>query len=46
MQLLINLRSKARLNKDFETSDEIRDKLQEAGIRLLDGATGTSWEKF
>jgi len=46
MNLLIKIRSRARANRDFETSDEIRDKLEEAGIRLLDGAGKTAWEKI
>lgn len=45
LQILISLRQKARKNKDFETSDQIRDMLLEKGIRLLDGSGGTDWEK-
>ncbi len=45
MELLIELRQAARLNKDFYTSDRIRDALSAAGIKLLDGKEGTSWEK-
>lgn len=45
LQVLITIRQKARKNKDFETSDQIRDLLLEKGIRLLDGAGGTDWEK-
>ncbi|MDC7996070.1 cysteine--tRNA ligase [Altibacter sp. HG106] len=43
IQLLIDLRNRARANKDFETSDRIRDQLQEAGIQLNDGKDGTSF---
>ena len=39
--LLIELRNKARVNKDFETSDKIRDQLKEYGIQLKD-AKGTT----
>jgi len=41
--LLIELRNEARANKDFATSDRIRDELQEAGIQLKDGKDGTSF---
>lgn len=41
--LLIELRNKARANKDFATSDRIRDELQDAGIQLKDGKDGTSF---
>jgi len=42
VNLLIDLRNQARANKDFATSDAIRDRLQEAGIQLKDGKEGTS----
>ncbi len=43
VDLLINLRAEARINKDFATSDKIRDKLLEIGIQLKDGREGTSF---
>ncbi|MDB2463483.1 cysteine--tRNA ligase [Flavobacteriaceae bacterium] len=43
VNLLIDLRNQARANKDFATSDAIRDRLQEAGIQLKDGKAGTSF---
>ncbi|NNC82709.1 MAG: cysteine--tRNA ligase [Flavobacteriales bacterium] len=43
MQVLIDLRKEARQNKDFALSDQIRDRLAEAGIQLKDGPEGTSW---
>ncbi|PVW16969.1 cysteine--tRNA ligase [Marixanthomonas spongiae] len=43
IKLLIQLRDKARANKDFETSDKIRDELQKAGIQLKDGKDGTTF---
>ena len=46
MQFLIELRQQARENKDFATSDKIRDRLVEMGIQLLDGPEGTDWEKM
>ncbi|MEM8734227.1 MAG: cysteine--tRNA ligase, partial [Planctomycetota bacterium] len=45
MQLLIKLRADARSNKDFATSDAIRDGLGELGIALKDLKEGTTWEK-
>jgi cysteinyl-tRNA synthetase len=43
VKLLIELRNKARSNKDFETSDTIRDQLAAAGIQLKDGKDGTTF---
>ena len=42
--LLIELRDKARNNKDFATSDRIRDGLTDAGIQLFDGKERTSFK--
>ena len=39
-------RQQARANRDFARADEIRDKLADQGIRLLDGPDGTSWEQI
>ncbi len=43
VNILIELRNQARANKDFATSDLIRDQLQEAGIQLKDGKDGTTF---
>ena len=43
VELLIELRNQARANKDFATSDQIRDQLQEVGIQLKDGKEGTTF---
>ncbi|MGB0166698.1 MAG: cysteine--tRNA ligase [Luteibaculum sp.] len=43
---LIEMRQEARKNKDFATSDAIRDRLAAAGVLLKDGKEGTSWEKL
>ena len=43
IELLIRLRAEARENKDFTTSDKIRDQLIELGIQLKDGKEGTSF---
>ena len=45
MQLLIDLRQTARANKDFATSDTIRDRLSDLGVTLEDRAGGTEWSK-
>ena len=45
MQLVIELRQGARENKDWPTSDKIRDTLAELEIQLKDGKDGTSWSK-
>jgi cysteinyl-tRNA synthetase len=44
IQLIINFRLAARKNKDFRTSDVIRDQLAALGIILNDTKDGTSWE--
>ena len=43
VNLLIQLRNEARANKDFATSDKIRDELIAMGIQLKDGKDGTTF---
>jgi cysteinyl-tRNA synthetase len=43
MDLVLNLRSQAREQKDWTTSDKIRDGLAAAGIVVKDGKEGTTW---
>ena len=43
MELIIDIRQSARENKDWTTSDTIRDKMNELNIDLKDGAEGTGW---
>jgi cysteinyl-tRNA synthetase len=43
VELLIELRNDARANKDFSTSDKIRDQLSAMGIQLKDGKEGTTF---
>jgi cysteinyl-tRNA synthetase len=43
MQLVIELRQLARTNKDWPTSDKIRDSLNELHIQIKDGKEGSSW---
>jgi cysteinyl-tRNA synthetase len=42
---LIEQRRQARQDKDFATSDRIRDDLAERGIVLEDSAAGTTWRR-
>ena len=44
MQLIIDLRATARADRNFATSDKIRDDLAKAGIQLSDGVDGTTFE--
>ncbi|MEN9698806.1 MAG: hypothetical protein RLZZ301_4 [Bacteroidota bacterium] len=43
MDLVLDLRQAARANKDWTTSDQIRDGLAAAGIVVKDGKDGTTW---
>ena len=43
VQLIVELRDKARDEKDFETSDQIRDALHEIGIKINDSKEGASF---
>ncbi len=43
---LIKEREEARKNKDFETSDKIRDELKLRGIELEDTPKGTLWRRI
>lgn len=45
MQVILDLRQDARKNKDYATSDLIRDRLQELGIQIKDSKEGASWVK-
>lgn len=44
MDLVLELRQKARLNKDWDTSDLIRDGLKNAGIEVKDSKDSTKWQ--
>ncbi len=43
MQLVLELRQRARENKDWATADKIRDALVAANITVKDGKEGTKW---
>jgi cysteinyl-tRNA synthetase len=40
---LLSQRELARSQRDFATSDELRDKLLELGIEVRDSAEGQNW---
>lgn len=43
MELILDLRQSARANKDWPTSDKIRDGLAAIKIQVKDGKHGSSW---
>lgn len=43
MDLVLEIRKNARENKDWTTSDIIRDKLSQAGVDVKDGKEGVTW---
>ena len=45
LKLLLELREKARKNKDYKTSDSIREDLEEAGFEIQDTLSGPIWRK-
>jgi cysteinyl-tRNA synthetase len=45
MHNIIDLRKRARQNKDFDTADRIRDGLTALGVTLKDTPEGTNWMK-
>ncbi|MCH8569666.1 MAG: cysteine--tRNA ligase [Balneolales bacterium] len=44
MELIIQLRKNARTEKNWAMSDQIRDRLREKGIQIMDTPEGTKWE--
>ncbi|HEY1061412.1 MAG TPA: cysteine--tRNA ligase [Daejeonella sp.] len=46
LDFIINLRSEAKVNKDYTTSDKIRIGLNSIGIQLKDNKEGTTWNKI
>lgn len=45
MNLILEIRGEARTQKDWATSDKIRDGLTAVGITVKDGKDGVSWTK-
>lgn len=46
MDLILKIRANARTNKDWTTSDQIRDALTTIGIQVKDGKEGANWTKI
>jgi cysteinyl-tRNA synthetase len=44
IKLLIKLRNQARVNKNFELSDQIRNELLEIGVQLNDEKKDSSYK--
>jgi len=44
VDLLMKLRAEAKTNKDWATSDKIRNELAAIGFDIKDGKEGVSWE--
>ncbi len=45
MKIIIDLRQEAKNNKDWSTSDKIRNELKNAGVLLKDLKEGAEWER-
>jgi cysteinyl-tRNA synthetase len=45
LDFVVNLRNEAKINRDYATSDKIRDGLQKIGFQLKDSKEGTTWNK-
>lgn len=45
MGLILDIRAQARTQKDWATSDKIRDALAAVGIAVKDGKEGVNWSK-
>jgi cysteinyl-tRNA synthetase len=43
VELLLEQREQARVDKDFARADQIRDRLAEIGVRVEDSASGPRW---
>ncbi len=43
MHLLLDIRVNAKANKDFATTDSIRNALRGLGIKVMDGKEGSEW---
>jgi cysteinyl-tRNA synthetase len=44
VEIVLNLRAKAKSEKNFALSDEIRKKLTDAGVMVKDSKDGVSWK--
>ena len=46
LDFIVQLRSEAKNNQDYATSDKIRIGLQNVGFKLKDSKEGTTWDKI
>ncbi len=44
MEILIQLRSEAKQDKNYALSDAIRNRLKDKGVELMDSKEGTTWK--
>lgn len=44
MNVLLELRTTAKQNKDYDTADAIRNKLKAIGVTIMDGKDGADWQ--
>ena len=44
MHIILDIRATAKANKDWATSDKIRDALKEAGVTVKDGKDGATYQ--
>lgn len=44
VDLLLQIRAEAKANKDWATSDKIRDELHKIGFEIKDGKDGSEWK--
>lgn len=44
VDILLEIRDKAKSDKDWATSDKIRNELQQAGFEIKDGKDGAEWK--
>ena len=44
VDMVLDLRAKAKANKDWATSDQIRDELAAAGFEVKDTKDGVTWK--
>ena len=45
LDLLVQLRSDAKTNKDWGTADSIRNALSDIGVTIKDGKEGSTWNR-
>jgi cysteinyl-tRNA synthetase len=43
VDVLLDMRAKAKADKNFQLSDELRNKLVAAGVKIKDGKEGSTW---